>query len=130
MIVSAQSTTDLQAVLTVIGRRPEELKLVDLSGAVVPGAELQNANLSRANLSRANLEIANLFSANRSAYLSSTNLFSANLGLAYLRDANLTRADLTDVGLNNREQLSRACGKPKVLPEGFTLDKPCPKHPN
>ena len=79
-----------------IGRRPEELKLVDLSGAVVPGAGLQNANLSRANRS----------------------------------DANLTRADLTDVGLNNREQLSRACGKPKVLPEGFTLDKPCPKNPN
>ena len=32
-------TTDVQAVLTVIGRRPEELKLVDLSGAVVPGAD-------------------------------------------------------------------------------------------
>jgi hypothetical protein len=43
----------------------------------------------------------------------------------------LTRADLTDMGLNNQVQLSRACGKPKVLPEGITLDKPCPpKNPN
>jgi hypothetical protein len=29
------------------------------------------------------------------------------------------------VSLDNQEQLSMACGKPKLLPEGFTLDRPC-----
>jgi hypothetical protein len=34
------------------------------------------------------------------------------------------------VRLDNQEQLSMACGKPKLLPEGFTLDRPCrPENP-
>jgi Pentapeptide repeats (8 copies) len=132
-------TTDVQAVLTVIGRRPKELKPVDLIGAVVPGAVLPLANLSGAGLVSANLSGAGLVSAN----LSGANLISANLSGAYLvwanlsgaylsgaklNDADLSGADLTGVSLDNQEQLSMACGKPKELPEGFTLNRPCPPH--
>jgi uncharacterized protein YjbI with pentapeptide repeats len=181
MIVAERPTTDVQAVLTVIGRRPKELRPVDLSGAVVPGAALQNANLagvallganlhradliganlhrafldfatlnqaimfnanlSTAMLSSANLSGAILFNANLSsaflssadlsgAILSDANLSDAHLNGANLSDADLSDADLTGLSLDNQEQLSKACGKPKVLPEGFTLDRPChPKHP-
>ena len=40
MTVADHPTTDVQAVLTVIGRRPKELKPVDLSGADLSGAYL------------------------------------------------------------------------------------------
>ncbi len=182
MIVAKRPTTDVQAVLTVIGRRPEEFRLVDLKDAVVPGAALlkasltqagltganlseaeliggeligaylSSANLSGANLVSANLSGAGLVSANLSgAWLGSANLSGANLSganlsgallvganlsgaylsdailsSANLRDADLSDADLTGVQLDNEEQLSKACGKPKALPEGFTLARPCP----
>jgi hypothetical protein len=43
----------------------------------------------------------------------------------------LTGADLSDADLTNaknltQEQLDKACGKPKSLPPGLALDKPCP----
>jgi Pentapeptide repeats (8 copies) len=198
-IAAGPPATDVQAVLTVIGRRPKELKLVDLSKAVVPGAVLQNANLSgaylsgadlsraylggadltsaslsgahlnhadlsgahlddatlasanltgaylvradlsgvflvtanlsgailsRANLSRARLHIANL----SGAILSNADLSGADLMDVNLNDADLGDANLTGVHLDNQEQLSRACGKPVALPEGFTLDRPCPEY--
>ena len=85
---------DVQAVLTVIGRRrPEngdaritidlseaDLSRADLSGAILFGANLSRAklfgaNLSRANLSRADLSRADLFEAD----LSGSNLSGADL---------------------------------------------------
>jgi Pentapeptide repeats (8 copies) len=56
----------------------------------------------------------------------------ADLTGADLNGADLTRADLTGANLDGvrnlvQEQLDKACGKPKVLPQGQTVDKPCPE---
>jgi hypothetical protein len=108
---------DVQAVLTVIGRRrPEngdaritidlseaDLSRADLSGAILFGANLSRAklfgaNLSRANLSRADLSRADLFEAD----LSGSNLSGADLSRAKPIGADLSRANLS------RADLSRA----------------------
>src|SRR5215469_5332920 len=100
--------TDIQAALTVIGRRkvirteipdlhkaPDlskahiskaNLYLANLSGFDLSGANLSGANLSGANLSRANLSGAMLDSAD----LSGADLTGANLSAAFLGRANLT----------------------------------------
>ncbi len=118
-------TTDIQAALTVIGRRNDGPGLVDLAGARLPkvnlivarltnanlagatlsGAALSGADLTTADLSSANLNGANLWSAKlQLTNLSSARLDGANLRFAYLRltnliDANLTGADLTSANL-------------------------------
>jgi uncharacterized protein YjbI with pentapeptide repeats len=58
--------TDVQAALTVIGRRKEELRLgyLNLAGAKIPGADLNRANLFNANLNDVILSGANLHGAN------------------------------------------------------------------
>ena len=88
--------TDVQAALTVIGRRTEGPGAVDLANVSIPGANLSDANLSGANLSGADLSGANLSGANLSdANLSGANLSGADLSGANLSGANLTGADLT-----------------------------------
>jgi hypothetical protein len=86
---------DVQAALTVIGRRnPRHDRRwsgrVDLHSAVLGRADLRSADLGSADLSGAVLTGANLFG----AYLS-----GANLEGAYLTGADLTGADLTDAHL-------------------------------
>jgi uncharacterized protein YjbI with pentapeptide repeats len=96
--------TDIQAALTVIGRRSahvsDKIDLVkaNLSGANLSGADLTHANLYHANLTDARLPDANLTDAN----LSGVNLSGAYLGSivnppigANLTDAHLIDADLT-----------------------------------
>ena len=39
------------------------------------------------------------------------------------------RTDLSEVRDLRQPQLDQACGKPKALPPGLTLDKPCPLEP-
>jgi hypothetical protein len=111
-------TTDVQAALTVIGRRikgPGAIDLAnvgipgaileshaDLSGANLSGTDLSNANLSNADLTgarltKANVSGANLFGAN----LSGTDLSSANLGNADLFGARLTKANLSGADLTS-----------------------------
>jgi uncharacterized protein YjbI with pentapeptide repeats len=112
--------TEIQAALTVIGRRlaiEEGRELSpDLSNAHIPKVDLHNANLtdadlgavdlSKANLSGANLSGAKLTGANlTSAYLPNANLNrsypqSANLTTAYLNSVNLSGADLTEANLS------------------------------
>jgi uncharacterized protein YjbI with pentapeptide repeats len=103
---------EVQATLTVIGRRKLELQDVNLADAGIPGADLSRAYLSGANLLATNLSGANLSIANLSnARLAGANLSGANLSGAYLRhaileNANLSRADLfgsnlTDALLNS-----------------------------
>ena len=127
---SAHPTTDVQAILTVIGRRDtsqdrDSLALngtclggADLSGADLGGAYLSGADLSRANLSfadlggadlsRANLDVANLEVADLAfadlafANLAFANLIDANLTGAYL-GANLTGAHLLDADLTGAD---------------------------
>jgi type II secretory pathway pseudopilin PulG len=94
--------TDIQALLTVIGRRHREYDLegqrLDLRGTDLRGADLREAHLEGANLSEAHLERANL----RGAHFEE----------AYLHEAQgLTQA-----------QLDQAFGDEKTkLPEGLTV---------
>jgi Pentapeptide repeats (8 copies) len=91
---------DLQATMTVIGRRtrswghgePERLDLhkTNLSGADLLRANLSGANLTRANLSRADLGEADLSGAN----LSGANLSKANLDRIWV--GNLTQEQLEE----------------------------------
>ena len=107
-------TTDVQAALTVIGRRdfnkdPKEksivLSFVNLVGANLVGANLRKANLRKANLREANLYGANLDGANlngadfREANLLGANLVRADLFGADLREANLVVANLLGANL-------------------------------
>lgn len=106
---------DIQAILTVIGRRkyssvngePDLLDIrdVDLPGADFPGANLdftlftgtnlKNSNLIMASLKGAFLQFTNL----EGAFLQFANLKGANLEDAYLKDANLEDANLKDANL-------------------------------
>jgi Pentapeptide repeats (8 copies) len=129
--------TDIQAALTVIGRRGPGEGRVDLTGAHIPkahlfsadlrGADLRGADLSGADLFRAKLTDANLFRADLSdavligAYLTRANLYFANLSRAKLSGANLTNA----VNVT-QDQLDTACGGDDTkLPSDMTI-KQCP----
>jgi len=136
--VSKKPAIDIQAALTVIGRRKGQ-ELPDLAEVNIPGANLSGANLSGADLdsahlnsaylSGANLSGANLSGANlRGADLTGANLRSANLRGANLSVAYLIRADLTGAKNLIQTQLNEACGNNETeLPEGLGLTlKPCP----
>jgi hypothetical protein len=127
---TAGPTTDVQAILTVIGRRDKnrgrfyELDLTNtcLTKADLPGANLTEANLRGANLTGAYLGDANLTNANfdranltdavffeavlvgadlPNADLIRAVLFNADLTSADLRGANLTGANLTNPPLTH-----------------------------
>jgi uncharacterized protein YjbI with pentapeptide repeats len=93
--------TDIQAALTVIGRRATiGTGSPDLGKAYIPKADLHSADLGRAILSGAHLHLANLSGANlivahlHLANLSGARLLDADLNVAYLIGANLSGADL------------------------------------
>ena len=96
---------DVQAALTVIGRRNTELDIqqIDLARAFLPGANLSFAKLAGADLREANLDGANLSFAKlagadlREANLDGANLTLAELMRADLRGANLVGAELVSV---------------------------------
>jgi uncharacterized protein YjbI with pentapeptide repeats len=93
--------TDIQAALTVIGRRAAGHGVVDLTEANIAGANLSRAHLAAANLTHADLTDANLTGANlTSAELTRANLTSADLISANLTDANLYGAVLDGVDLS------------------------------
>ena len=93
--------TDIQAALTVIGRRDPEKdppnKKLDLSNTDIRKAELPKANFQKIILSEAKLQGANLCDAN----LQEADLSRANLEGANLRDANLQRTKLREAKLQN-----------------------------
>jgi uncharacterized protein YjbI with pentapeptide repeats len=95
--------TDIQAALTVIGRRAKfkgRSSNPDLAKAHIPKADLPLANLTGANLTDANLIGADLSAGD----LSSADLTRADLSGAYLISADLTRgANLTSAHLLNAE---------------------------
>ena len=105
---------DLQAALTVIGRRntDHDTDPIDLSGADLSGASLTRASLLNAVLSDVDLSDANLADADLTgATLIDANLQGADLSEASLADvfstdatlsgASLTAADLSDARLTN-----------------------------
>jgi uncharacterized protein YjbI with pentapeptide repeats len=89
--------TDIQAALTVIGRRAA----IGTGVADLTGAHIQQANLSKANLTNALLDDALLNNANLdNANLSGATLFRANLSGASLVNTNLSHAFLQSANLN------------------------------
>jgi hypothetical protein len=84
---------DVQAALTVIGRRDERFdhNLIDLSHAELPYANLANAKLRGANLDGANLDSANLNGANLNG---ATLRGDASLRYAWLYNTDLGKANL------------------------------------
>jgi len=147
--------TDVQAALTVIGRRkaiatgtPDlgnahipkaNLHHADLSGADLRGADLHGANLRDADLSGADLRGADLRGFLSCAHLRDTLLSGADLSGAFLAGAelrdtflpevNLSDADLSDADLSgatvSQVQLDQACGRDVKLDPGLALNKPC-----
>jgi hypothetical protein len=100
--------TDIQAALTVIGRRSAGPGDVNLSSAYLRGAYLPDANLALADLRGAYLPDANLALADlRSAYLPGVNLSNAELSGADLGRAKLSGANLSGANLFNTD-LTRA----------------------
>ncbi len=95
--------TDIQAVLTVVGRRrtgPQRERpghALDLSRSYLHGADLARANLQGATLAGTSLQHATLAEAN----LQNARLRYANLKAALLEEANLQNADLTGVVLQS-----------------------------
>lgn len=92
---------DIQAIMTVIGRRTYywgqgETEILDLRGIDLRGADLRKANFVRANLSEANFSGAEF----RGADLRKANLVRANLSGAILWKANLSRAQLDGANLS------------------------------
>lgn len=89
---------DLQAVMTILGRRtvthdPSEPWRLDLGGVHLRAARLHGAHLKRANLYHAHLERANL----NGAHLEGANLLGAHLEGARLHSAHLDGANLDNV---------------------------------
>jgi hypothetical protein len=107
--------TDIQAILTVLGRRDEKARKqdeaadrrLDLAATDLRGAYLRGAHLERANLWGARLD---------GAYILIARPEGANLAGAHLERANLWGA----VGLP-QEQLDMASGDDRTaLPDGLT----------
>src|SRR6266511_378734 len=98
---------DIQAALTIIGRRPThkndpplDLRQTDLREANLGGANLTRARLSGADLTQAQLGGADLTGTQfDGANLTGTHLAGANLTRAQLGGADLTGADLTAADL-------------------------------
>lgn len=103
--VSPPPGADVQAALTVIGRRTTSQ---DTRGILLARANLTGANLANADLTGANLFDANLVDAYLGrAVLVDAYLTSAVLADAVLADANLARADLAHANLTGAD-LARA----------------------
>jgi hypothetical protein len=101
---------DVQAIATVLGRRPEQrrrqeqrgldLREVDLRGGYLSGAHLEGANLSGAHLEGAHLHDAHLERAVLfEAHLEGADLSRARLEEAFLIRAHLERANLSGAHL-------------------------------
>ena len=91
-------STDIQAALTVLGRRQRRADEppLDLRSTDLRGADLERADLRSAKLSRARLEGADL----RESRLEKADLRRANLSVALLSQARLEGADLKEAKLN------------------------------
>ena len=148
--VTARPPADIQAILTVIGRRRTDyeglrtdyegrrvpsldlartnLGAANLSGVLLFATNLRATNLRGANLGHANLGEANLCNADLSgADLRHTNLCAANLRGANLDGADLGGADLSMARSVSQDQINAACLDEKTsLPQGITRPSPCP----
>ena len=113
--IAKSPPTDIQAILTILGRRTRtygngERQPLNLSGAQLQGANLRETRLQKVNLREAQLQAADLREAQLQeadlvkAQLQGVNLFGtqfqgANLGEARLQGAYLVKAQLQGVNL-------------------------------
>lgn len=124
----ALPATDVQAALTVLGRRKEERRKqerddqrLNLSETYLQGADLSNAHLEGGNLRRARLQNANL----GGAHLQGANLQGARFEDANLQGARLGGAHLEAALDLTQEQINSADGdETTVLPEYLNLKRP------
>lgn len=108
---SSQPNTDIQATLTVIGRRAPQLVnyKLDLTDIRAPEAVLDNAVLIKTSLSGADLNSASLSGANLSdsildnAHLGGAKLTRATLINAQMNFVHLDKADLSMANLRNAD---------------------------
>lgn len=100
-----QPRTDIQAILTVLGRRErgedrEKGRFLDLRHTNLKGADLRRAHLERAKLQQAHLEGADLYQAHLdSAYFFEAHLEGARLSQAHMEGARLSNAHLEGADL-------------------------------
>ena len=130
-------TPDIQAALTIIGRRSTQkddphldlnqtdLRKAYLGGANLSGVRLRKANLTRAVLERADLTEAMLGAANLTgamlsgADLTGAVLDGADLTGAQLRTANLTEAQLGEANLTEAWLHDALANRKTVWPAGW-----------
>jgi len=103
---SRRAPADIQAILTVLGRRKwveeevAEMRVLNLRRCNLRYADLRRAYLGFANMRGCQLDKANLSEARLTGtFLAEANLTGANLLKADLRDANLTGANLEGANL-------------------------------
>ena len=108
------------AMLAGVRLRKAKLKGANLEMAMLAGADLREADLEYANLTHAMLLGANL----SKAKLLNTKLDGANLLGASLEGARIEGASFKNTFLT-QDQIDEACGKPRALPEGLKVPKPC-----
>jgi len=147
-VAESRTRPDIQAAVTVIGRRDskndlwwpasrdglgrpghiEDTGRINLSRAVLPGAILVDANLHRAylmgvKLTNADLSLASfVFADLTDADLTGADLSRANLFGANLTGANLSRANLTGAVLTNAHLTDVRWPSDFRVPEGWQLD--------
>lgn len=100
--------------------RKAKLKGANLELAMLAGADLREADLEYANLKQAMLLGANL----SRAKLLNTNFEDANLLGASLEGARIEGASFKNAYVT-QDQIDEACGKPRALPRGLKVPKPC-----
>lgn len=124
-------TTDVQAAVTVLGRRDvthdrgvlPDLRSACLRGASLDGANMQGWKLHSAVLQYAQLSAANLTYADLSgADLTLAKLHGAALNNANLRNANLNAADVTGADLSGAIRSTRTQTK-RIKDDLYTLGK-------
>lgn len=94
--------TDIQSVLTVIGRRAVGKGVIELTGAHIPRSTLAGANLRSAYLWFTDLRGAYLPSADlRGANLMNSDLAAADLSGTFMNNAQLVTTNLTGANLTN-----------------------------
>ena len=101
------------------------LKKAKLKGANLEMAMLAGADFREADLEYANLKQAMLLGANFSkAKLLNTNFEEANLLGASLEGARIDGASFKNTFVT-QDQIDEACGRPRALPQGLKMPKPC-----
>jgi uncharacterized protein YjbI with pentapeptide repeats len=119
---TSEPTTDVQAALTVLGRRANsdktgfgadpkfgivDLRRAHLEGARLEGAHMEGAHFEGAHLDRVHLEDAHLNGAHLGAVLDGKYVNGAVMNGAYLNRANLTDAHLEDSYIAHDTKMDR-----------------------